>query len=115
MINEDSISEILTQYKRFGWQLERVLLSKPLRENLDGSVDTLFERRLVRDSDLDAAWFSRRATNGRIAWELRALSNSPFALVDSSEPEASESDLSEMFSRVEDEMRQRSIRPFAGQ
>jgi hypothetical protein len=114
VINEDAVREILSQYKRFGWRLERVLLTRDLKESLGESIRALFDDITVAESDLDAAWFSRPAVNGRIAWELRSLTNTPLALVDSSEPEADESELAEMFSRVEDQMRQRLIRPPQG-
>lgn len=111
MISGDAVREILSQYNRFGWRLERVLLTSRLKKDLNGSIATLFEGITLVESDLDAAWFSRPAVNGRIAWELRPLTNNPFALVDSSDPEAHESELAEIFSRVEDQMRQRLIRP----
>lgn len=114
MISGDAVREILSQYNRFGWRLERVLLTSDLKKSLSGSIAALFDDRTVAESDLDAAWFSRPAVNGRIAWELRSLTNTPFALVDSSEPEADESELAEIFSRVEDQMRQRLIRPPQG-
>jgi hypothetical protein len=110
VISEDAVREILSQYKKFGWRLERVLLTSDLKKSLGDSIAILFENASVAESDLDAAWFSRPAVNGRIAWELRSLTNTPFALVDSSEPEADESELAEIFSRIEDEMRQRLIR-----
>jgi hypothetical protein len=111
VISEDGVREILSQYKRFGWQLERVLLTPDLKKSLGESIATLFENVSVVESDLDAAWFSRPAVNGRIALELRSLTNSPFALLDSSGPAAGESELAEIFSRVEDQMRERLIRP----
>ena len=111
MISEDGVREILSQYKNFGWRLERVLLTPDLKKSLGDSIKVLFEDKTIIESDLDAAWFSRPAANGRIAWELRSLTSTPFALVDSSEPEGDESELAEIFSRIEDQMRQRLIRP----
>lgn len=111
MISEDAVRQILSQYKKFGWRLERVLLTSDLKKSLGDSIAVIFGDITIAESDLDAAWFSRPADNGRIAWELRSLTNTPFALVDSSEPEADETELAEIFSRVEDQMRQRLIRP----
>jgi len=42
-----------------------------------------------------------------MSFELRALSNTPFALVDSSEAGADETDLAALFQRVEGKMRER--------
>ena len=111
MISYEAVSEILAQYQRFGWQLERVVLTPELKLRLARSADELFEGKPIMESDLDAAWFSRTNENGRVAWELRSLGATPFALVDSAMPNSSESELNELFQRVEDEMRERLIRP----
>jgi len=111
VISEDAVREILSQYKKFGWRLERVLLTPDLKKGIVDSIKVLFEDKTIIESDLDAAWFTRSAVNGRIAWELRSLTNTPFALVVSSAPDAGGSELNELFSRVEDEMRQRLVRP----
>ena len=111
MITQEAIREIIAQYERFGWQLERVVITPELRLSLTRSSDDIFKGKPIAESDLDAAWFSRLNDNGRVAWELRSLGVTPFALVDSAVPDASESDLNELFQRVEDEMRGRLIRP----
>ena len=79
MIGAEQIKEILTQYKKHGWNLRRVLLSASAKENLPAS---LFGEVEIISSELDAAWFSRRSPEGREAWELRILSTAPFALVE---------------------------------
>ena len=111
MITEEAVREIIAQYNRFGWKLERIILKPEVRSELSSSAPGLFDKNIVSESDLNAAWFSRLNANGRMAWELRALGPTPFALVDSAEPSATESDLNELFQRVENEMRQRVIRP----
>lgn len=78
MTNERQVQEVLAQYKKHGWILRRVLLSASTRENLSA---TFGEAEIVA-ADVDAAWFSRGATEGREAWELRTLSGAPFALVE---------------------------------
>lgn len=77
---ERQVSEIISQYRRHGWELSRILLSERSREQLRGSG--LFEGAEVKDSDFDAAWFTRSSTPGNVTWELRALSGTPFALVE---------------------------------
>jgi hypothetical protein len=111
VITEDSVREILAQYERFGWQLERVLLNPKVKVSLGELAHELFDVDALVESDLDAAWFSRSNSNGRVAWELRSLGPTPFALVDSAEPNASDQDLNELFERVENQMRLRLIRP----
>ncbi len=82
-MNAGQISEILKQYAKHGWLLRRVLLSARTRETLAGALEALFGETPVENSfDIDAAWFSRAAANGSEAWELRRLSQTPFALVE---------------------------------
>ena len=111
MIRADDVRETLAQYQKFGWRLERVILTPVVRDALSVAAIELFKEIPVTESDLNAMWFSRANANGRIAWELRTLGPTPFALVDSTEPGAAESELTELFERVENQMRQRLIRP----
>lgn len=78
MISGKEIGEILKLYAKHGWILRRVLLSEKSRENL---ADNLFGEAEIRVSNLDALWFSRTSNSGE-AWEIRHLSNAPFALVE---------------------------------
>lgn len=79
MTDERQIQEILKQYEKHGWNLRRVLLSAPTAKNL--SVESFGEIE-VASADFDALWFSRPAANGGETWELRAVSPSPFAMVE---------------------------------
>ncbi len=87
MISERQIREILAQYARHGWSLRRVLLSA--NAALDTPA-TLFGDIKITVSELDALWFSRAAGAEREAWELRHLSNTPFALIEVFEAEDDE-------------------------
>ena len=79
MINGGQIREILSLYARHGWILRRVLLSDNLRDNL---TDDLFGEAEIISANLDALWFSRASVKDSEAWEIRHLSNTPFALVE---------------------------------
>ena len=79
MIGERQIQEILAQYDKHGWSLRRVLLSAETEKNLH---DSFFGNAQIVSAELDALWFSRAAGEGRETWELRHLSNAPFALVE---------------------------------
>ena len=111
MITEDHIREILAQYKSFGWKLERILLSSEVKDVVRVSLSDILDKHQTIDSDLNAVWLSRLNENGRVAWELRSLGPTPFALVESTEPNAPEMELIELFERVENQMRKRLIRP----
>ncbi|HMS41177.1 MAG TPA: hypothetical protein PKE69_13180 [Pyrinomonadaceae bacterium] len=78
MISGKEIGDILALYAKHGWILRRVLLSDKLRENL---TENLFGNMEIVSSKLDALWFSR-VSNKNEAWEIRHLSNTPFALVE---------------------------------
>ncbi len=75
-----AIEQIIAQYKKHGWKLRRVLLSAGLSRQIGDSAD-LFEGVEAAASELDAAWFSRSTKPGITAWELRHLSETPYALV----------------------------------
>ncbi len=80
MISAEQIREILAQYKKHGWNLRRVLLSNDTKENLADMLQTLFSETEIVSSETDAVWFSRASVKGGEAWELRRLSETPFAL-----------------------------------
>ena len=79
MITGAQIAEILSLYKKHGWTLSRVLLSAKLKKNLPENRENLFGAVEIVSSEIDAAWFTRPSKNNT-AWELRHLSNTPFAL-----------------------------------
>ena len=79
MIGERQIREIIAQYEKHGWNLRRVLLSAETGKYI---ADSVFGNVEIVSAELDALWFSRAAGEGRETWELRHLSNTPFALVE---------------------------------
>jgi hypothetical protein len=91
MIDEKQIAEILSLYKKHGWNLSRVLLSAELEKNLADNIENIFGRPEIVSSQIDAAWFTRPSKHNREAWEIRHLSSAPFALIEVFEPETEES------------------------
>ena len=90
MMDTGTIAEIIATYKKHGWVLRRVLLSAAASAALDGKV---VEGVSVMPADVDAAWFSRPPAEGGVAWEIRYLGPTPFALVeniDENEPDFEE-------------------------
>lgn len=79
MIEPATLREIIATYAKHGWLLRRVLLSAGSRPKLD-EADA--EEYTIIDSETDAAWFSRPPKPGGVAWELRHLGGSPFALLE---------------------------------
>lgn len=82
MIDSAACRDIIRTYTRHGWVLRRVLLTKELRTSLGDTSGELFGEADVNLGNLDAAWFSRPAGEGEIAWELRHLNIAPFALLE---------------------------------
>ncbi len=104
MIKAGQIAEILSLYKKHGWILRRVLLSDALHKNLADSRGQIFGAAEIRSSEIDAAWFSRASKANQEAWELRLLSEAPFALMeifdDEDDDEIREETLAEVESRL---------------
>lgn len=73
MIDRQLVESIISVYVEHGWELRRVLLCEPNAASFDG-VD-------VSQGKIDGLWFARDRADGDTAWELRHISNAPFALV----------------------------------
>ncbi len=83
MITAFEISEILSLYKKHGWNVSRVLLSSELKTSINSDeFVSLFDDVEIFDAEIDAVWFSRRSNNDKIAWELRHLNSNPFAVIE---------------------------------
>jgi hypothetical protein len=107
MISAEAVRSIISQYERFGWQLRKVLLRPQLRDSIAGEMDDLFGTVEVIESDIDAAWFTRESKGGGTAWELRALHDSPFALIEVVDADVSDSELDEVLGGIEQQLRER--------
>jgi hypothetical protein len=105
MIDAKTVEEIIELYKKHGWILRRALLS-PEAEHLASNIPEPFERFA---SDIDALWFSRQSKRDSETWELRRLSELPFALVAVVSTTASEDEIESTLDQVLDEMRGRTI------
>ncbi len=104
MITEAQIAEILSLYKKHGWTLSRVLLSAELEKNLSEKREKLFGSAEIISSRIDAAWFTRPSKNNNVAWELRHLSNTPFALFELFGADADEEFRRETLSEMENRL-----------
>ena len=90
-------------YRRHGWTLARVLMTPATLAELaraagtgvadaDAAAPPAFEGVAARESDVDAMWLSRPSAGGREAWELRLISDPPYALFELFEPDEPEED-----------------------
>lgn len=105
MISVEQIQEILSLYVKYDWKLKRVLLTAKLKKHLGSSVETIFNSAQIIDSEIDAVWFSRPSGKDKKAWELRRLSNSPYALFEVFESEDEEEVCEEIRREMEARLR----------
>jgi hypothetical protein len=61
---------------------------------------------LQQDSDFDALWFARDSHAKREAWELRLISEQPYALFEAFEATDAEEDREEARREMENRMRE---------
>ena len=106
MIDAAAIGEILKMYDKHGWKLRRVLLSADLKASLNAIGTPVFEGADLTDSDIDATWFSRASDVRRETWEIRHLSETPFALLEVVDMAAGDSERDAILSGVENRLRQ---------
>ncbi len=105
--------EILAQYRRHGWRLARVLASPESLAELRGTDEVLtaggavsFGGAAVFESDVDALWFTRASAEGREAWELRLVGDTPYALFELFEPDEDEEDREDVRREMEARLRE---------
>jgi hypothetical protein len=112
MIDRAAIAEIVATYEKHGWVLRRVLLSSESKGEFGDDFGELFGDIAVIDSDVDAAWFSRPPKKGpnplEVAWEVRHLSETPYALLEILDENAADFELS--LQKVESRLKKHAAR-----
>ena len=97
-------NEIVGLYVKHGWQLRRVLLKPETRAQFDQSP--ALETGPFIEAAVDAIWFSRPSHGGREAWELRLLSENPYALFETFEADEIPEERDEMLMEMENRLRE---------
>ena len=100
----DLVTELTGTYRKHGWQLRRVLLRPQSQEDLD-LAESFGDEVSVQESEIDAMWFSRPSNNGREAWELRQLTETPFALFETFEKDEAEEEREDVRREMEARIR----------
>lgn len=90
MMRPEQIQDILSLYAKYNWKLRKVLLTPKLKKHLAEAVETLFNSVEIIEAEVDAVWFSRASGDEKEAWELRRLSETPYALFEVFEAEDEE-------------------------
>ncbi len=104
----DLITEVVETYRKHGWQLRRVLLRPETHAELAagsalGSL-SLAEAQ-IEEAAVDGLWFSRPSHEQREAWELRLLTENPFALFETFEKDETEEQREDMRREMEARLR----------
>ena len=105
----NKFQEILAQYRRHGWRLARVLARPESLAEMRGAEAEggacIYESAPAAESDVDAMWFSRPSAEGREAWELRLVGDTPYALFELFEPDEEEEDRADVRREMEARLR----------
>jgi hypothetical protein len=104
----ERLTEIIALYGKHGWQLRRALLSPETRASLTAGPEimALLETAQTQDSTVDALWFARPSHAGREAWELRLVSETPYALFETFEADEAEEDRQDVRLEMEARLRE---------
>lgn len=106
MRKADLFTELAATYRRHGWQLKSALLRPETLTELNADPREPLQLITVKDSPVDAIWFSRLSHQNREAWELRLLSETQYALFETFEPEETEEQRDEMRQEMEARLRE---------
>lgn len=82
--------ELVATYRKYGWELRRALMQPASVAELQSGDAQLLSGVEVRESPVDALWFSRPSSHNREAWELRLLEQTQYALFEAFEPDETE-------------------------
>jgi hypothetical protein len=81
-----AVIDLIETYRKYGWEPRRLLLAHPTMQLVDASSFGI----PVHRSSIDAIWFSRPKQPDKTPWELRHLSETPFALVEHLDEESAD-------------------------
>lgn len=97
--------QIISTYRKHGWTLRRVLLCSETRAELSSQYEILFGNAVIKDAEFNALWFARKSHEEREAWELRLISEMPYALFETFEHDESEEDREDLRLEMESRLR----------
>lgn len=98
--------ELVATYRKHGWELRSALMQPATLAELQSQEVQLLNRVDVRESEIDALWFSRPSTHDREAWELRLLEQTQYALFEAFEADETEMQRQEVKLEMEARMRE---------
>jgi len=110
MSKPDVLWEILETYRKHQWVLRRVLLTKESEQSITDQSRALLEGVAIETSTINAVWFFRPSHNEREAWELRLVSEAPYALFETFESNETEEEREDVRREMEARMREYASR-----
>lgn len=99
------LQEITQTYQKFGWTLRRVFLTLNARAEFAHALNFLDDSVSIENSVVNALLFSRTPNASRETWELRYLSDTPFALLETFAPSDSPLERAERITALLEKMR----------
>ncbi len=102
--------EIIALYLHHGWRLRRVLLRPETRDGFDARPSELLKNAGFREAEIDALWFARPSQAGREAWELRLVTEQPYALFEAFGTDETEEDREEVRREMEARMKEHAAK-----
>ncbi|HEV2912661.1 MAG TPA: hypothetical protein VGX92_05035 [Pyrinomonadaceae bacterium] len=100
----EQLEAIIDRYGAHGWRLVRALVRPDTRAELSLS-EPPFAGVTIEESVVDALWFTRASHGGREAWELRLVTDTPYALFETFEADEAEEDREEVRREMEARLR----------
>ncbi len=104
MDQADLFKEIIANYRKHGWRLERVLVRREISAEVKAQIQASGESPVMEEATVDAMWFAR-THGGREAWELRLVAESPYALLETFEADDAEGAREEVRREMEERLR----------
>jgi hypothetical protein len=98
--------ELVATYRKYGWELRRALMQPSTLAEFQTPEAQLLSPVEVRESPVDALWFSRPSTHNREAWELRLLEQTQYALFEAFEADETEMQREEVRLEMEARLRE---------
>jgi hypothetical protein len=90
MSKADLFMELVAAYRKHGWQLRAALLEPSTQAELKSKESEMLGPVAIKESAFDALWFTRPSHNNRVAWELRLLGETQYALFETFEADETE-------------------------
>jgi hypothetical protein len=98
--------EVVATYRKHGWELRSALLQPATLAEIRSQEAELLNQVEVRESPVDALWFSRASSHNREAWELRLLEQTQYALFEAFEPDETEMEREDVRLEMEARLRE---------